>query len=124
MANEELTHKIIGCAMKVHAELKSGFHEKIYHRAMEIELKKTGLSFISEQEMDIFYSGVPIGKRYVDLFIENTVMVELKAVSQLEDVHLAQGLNYLEAAKIKIGLLINFGSLSLQFKRLYNNKLL
>ena len=99
------------------------FSRKIYHRAMEIELKNTGLSFSSEQEMDIFYSGVPIGKRYVDLFIENTVMVELKAVTQLEEVHLAQGLNYLEAAKIKIGLLINFGNLSLQFKRLYNNKL-
>jgi GxxExxY protein len=89
MAYEELTHKIIGCAMKVHGELKSGFQEKIYHRAMEIELEKAGLSFSSEQEMDIFYSGVPIGKRYVDLFIENAVMVELKAVSQLEDVHLA-----------------------------------
>ncbi len=124
MAHEELTHKIIGCAMKVHTQLKSGFQEKIYHRAMEIELKNAGLSFISEQEMDIFYNGVPIGKRYVDLFVENTVMVELKAVTQLEDVHLAQGLNYLEAAKIKIGLLINFGNLSLQFKRLYNNKLL
>ena len=122
MKYSEITERIIGCAMKVHRELKSGFQEYIYQRALEIELLKAGLKFIRVNEMPVYYSGEKIGIRKVDFFVEGKIMVELKAVSELEDVHLAQALNYLEASGHKIGLLINFGTKSLQFKRLHNKK--
>lgn len=118
----EITERIIGCAMKVHSELKSGFQEYIYQRALEIELLKAGLKFIREYEMAVYYSGEKIGLRKVDFFVEGKIMVELKAVTELEDVHLAQALNYLVASGHEIGLLINFGAKSLQFKRLHNKK--
>ncbi|HOS49269.1 MAG TPA: GxxExxY protein [Bacteroidia bacterium] len=117
----ELTGKIIGCAMEVHKFLGNGFQEFIYQRALAIELKNEGIEFSREHEMDIFYKGEKIGKRRVDFFIENKIMVELKAVIQLEDVHFAQAINYLEAYKMSVGLLINFGSKSLQFKRVMKN---
>ena len=123
MKYEELTHAVIGCAMKVHASLGNGFQEMIYHRAFEIELRKQGIKFISEMDIPIFYDNIQIGIRRVDFCIENCIMTEIKAIILLEDVHLAQALNYLEASKMEIGLLINFGSKSLEFKRLYNNKL-
>jgi len=113
----ELTGKIIGCAMEVHKCLGNGFQEVIYQRALEIEMRYQGLEFSREHEMEIFYKGENIGKRRVDFFVEGKIMVELKAVIQLEDVHLAQAINYLEAYKMRIGLLINFGCPSLQFKR-------
>lgn len=113
----DLTHKIIGCAMEVHKTLGNGFQEVIYQRALAIEMETQGLGFSREHEMTINYKGVDIGTRRVDFFVENQVMVELKAVIQLEDVHLAQAINYLEAYGMDIGLLINFGSRSLQFKR-------
>jgi GxxExxY protein len=113
----ELTGKIIGCAMEVHKRLGNGFQEVIYQRALAIEMTLQGLHYIREQEMDIFYRDQKIGTRRVDFFVEEKVMVELKAVIQIEDVHLAQAINYLEAYGIGIGLLINFGSKSLQFKR-------
>lgn len=113
----ELTGKIIGCAMEVHRILGNGFQEVIYQRALTIEMRKQGLEFSREHEMEIFYKGESIGARRVDFFVEGKVMVELKAVIQLEDVHLAQAINYLEAYGMEIGLLINFGSQSLQFKR-------
>ena len=119
----DITEKIIGCAMRVHSALGNGFQEVIYQRALAIELADAGLEFVREQEMDIFYKGQHIGNRRVDFFVEGCVLVELKALVQLEDVHLAQAINYLEAFNIKIGLLINFGSRSLQFKRLNNNKI-
>ena len=118
----DLTHKVIGCAMKVHAFLGNGFQEVIYQRALAIELEKNKLLFQREVEMDIFYDETHIGTRRVDFFIENEITVELKAVIKIEDVHLAQAKNYLEVFKIKTGLLINFGSKSLEFKRVYNNK--
>ena len=114
----ELTGKIIGCAMEVHKHLGNGFQEVIYQRALEIEMKNQRINFNREFEMEIFYKNESIGNRRVDFFVENKVMVELKAITQLEDVHLAQAINYLEAYKIDIGLLINFGAKSLQFKRL------
>ncbi len=114
MLYEELTKTIIGCAMKVHSTLGNG----IYQRALEIEMKEAGLSFQREMEMPIFYRGVQIGTRRVDFFVEDKIMVELKAIVQLEDVHLAQAINYLEAYHMEVGLLINFGARSLQFKRL------
>lgn len=113
----ELTGKIIGCAMEVHRILGNGFQEVIYQRALAKEMNLQGLDFSREHEMVINYKGDEIGTRRVDFFVEGKVMVELKAVVQLEDVHLAQAINYLEAYGLDIGLLINFGNTSLQFKR-------
>jgi len=118
----DLTGRIIGCAMKVHAYLGSGFQEKIYQRALAIEMRTGNLSYKEEMVMTIFYHGINIGTRRVDFFVENTIMLELKAVSELNDAHLAQAINYLEAYKLPVGLLINFGSKSLTFKRVYNTK--
>ncbi len=113
----ELTGKIIGCAMEVHRILGNGFQEVIYQRALSIEMASQGISFSREHEMDILYKGQQIGQRRVDFFVEGKVMVEIKAIVQLEDVHLAQAINYLEAYGLEVGLLINFGNTSLQFKR-------
>jgi len=119
---EELTHKIIGCAMKVHRKLGSGFQEVIYQRALKIEMERQGLLFEREMEMTIYYEGVKIGTRRVDFFVEDKIMVELKAVSKLDDINLSQTMNYLEAYNLPVGLLINFGGRSLEFKRVYNAK--
>ncbi len=116
----DLTSKIIGCAMAVHSGLGNGFQEIIYQRAMEIEMLDHGISFAREFEMPIYYKEKEIGTRRVDFLVEGVVSVELKAIIQLQDVHLAQAINYLEAYDLEIGLLINFGSKSLQFKRLSN----
>ena len=116
----DLTKRIIGCAMKVHSTLGNGFQEVIYQRALEIEMSIDGLKFEREKEMPVMYKGYEIGKRRVDFFVEDKIMVELKALIQLEDVHLAQGKNYLEAYNMEVGLLINFGAKSLEFKRLFN----
>jgi GxxExxY protein len=118
----ELTYKIIGCAMEVHRLLGNGFQEVIYQRALAIEMANQGLQFAREQEMSIYYKGADIGARRVDFFVEGKVMVEIKAVIQLEDVHLAQGMNYLEAYNLLVGLLLNFGARSLQYHRLTNKK--
>lgn len=120
MKHEDLTHKIIGCAMKVHSILGNGFQEVIYQRALAIEMEKKGLGFKREMEMSIFYDGIDIGTRRVDFFVEEFIMVELKALIKLEEVHLAQAMNYCQAYNLPIGLLINFGSKSLEFKRVYN----
>jgi len=116
----ELTGKIIGCSMKVHSALGSGFQELIYQRALEIEMYDCGLSFSREHEMPIFYKQKQVGIRRVDFLVESLISVELKAVAKLEDAHLAQAINYLEAYNLEIGLLINFGAKSLQYKRLIN----
>ena len=115
---DDLTYKIIGCAMKVHSFLGNGFQEVIYQRALAIEMRNAHLSFTREQEMPIYYDGKQIGSRRVDFLIEDEVLVELKAMIAIEDVHLAQGLNYLVAYKLNKGLLINFGAKSLEVKRL------
>ena len=115
--HSELTGKIIGCAMEVHRALGNGFQEVIYQRALDIEMKMQGLTASREHEMDIFYKDIKIGNRRVDFFVEEKVMVEIKAVVQLEDVHLAQAINYLEAYGLEVGLLLNFGNRSLQYKR-------
>ncbi len=124
MQHEELTQKIIGSAMQVHSTMGNGFQEVIYQRALAIEMTYQGLSYEREKEMDIHYRGQHIGTRRVDFFVEGCIMLELKAVIQMEDVHLAQAINYLEAYGMEIGLLINFGARSLQFKRVHNNKLI
>ncbi|MBL0294804.1 MAG: GxxExxY protein [Saprospiraceae bacterium] len=116
----ELTSKIIGCAMAVHKALGNGFQEVIYQRALAIELTDNKIVFEREKEIPIFYKEQQIGTRRVDFLIEGIVSVELKALTKLEDVHLAQAINYLEAYNIEIGMLINFGAKSLEFKRLVN----
>ena len=120
MKYEDITKRIIGCAMKVHSTLGNGFQEVIYQRALEIEMSIDGLKFEREKEMPVLYREYEIGTRRVDFFVEDKIMVELKALIQLEDVHLAQGKNYLEAYNMEVGLLINFGAKSLEFKRLFN----
>ncbi|MBK6773355.1 MAG: GxxExxY protein [Ignavibacteria bacterium] len=120
MKHEEITHKIIGCAMKVHNTIGNGFQEVIYQRALAIEMERQDLCFQREMGMTILYEGIKIGKRRVDFFVEENIMVEIKAVIKLEDVHLAQAMNYCQAYNLPIGLLINFGARSLEFKRVYN----
>ena len=116
----DLTSKIIGCAMTVHSELGNGFQEVIYQRALAIEMALQGLTFSREHEMLIYYKQQQIGTRRVDFLVEGMISVEIKATIELQDVHLAQAINYLEAYDLEIGLLINFGAKSLQFKRLTN----
>jgi GxxExxY protein len=117
---KDITEKIIGASFEVHKFLGNGFQEVIYQRALAWELSNAGLSFAREIEQEIFYKDLqePIGKRRADFVIEGKVLVELKALVELEDVHIAQVLNYLKAYKLEVGLLINFGSKSLTFKRL------
>jgi GxxExxY protein len=121
MLYEDITKRIIAAAMAVHSTLGNGFQEVIYQRAMEIEMPYHKLSYAREMEMPVFYRDQQIGTRRVDFFVEGVIMVELKAIIKLEDVHLAQAVNYLEAYKMDIGLLINFGAKSLEFKRVHNN---
>ena len=118
-----LTHKIIGCAMEVHKHLGNGFQEVVYQRALSIELNIQGIEHIREQEMPLQYKGYDVGTRRVDFFVEGKVMVEIKAIEKLEDVHKTQAINYCEAYNIADGLLINFGGKSLDFKRVYNKNL-
>lgn len=119
---EEITKKIIGAAMKVHSTLGNGFQEVIYQRALEMEMRKAGLGFVREFSMPIYYDGEQIGERRVDFFVEGIISVEIKAREILEKTHYAQARNYLEAYNLEVGLLLNFGSISLEFKRLENPK--
>ena len=122
MKYEELTRKIIGCAMEVHKFLGNGFQEVIYQRALSIEMNLQGISYVREKEMSLQYKDYNIGTRRVDFYVEEKIMVEIKAIIKLEDVHLCQAMNYLEAYDMEIGLLLNFGGRSLEFKRVHNNK--
>jgi GxxExxY protein len=117
MEIEDITYKVNGCAMKVHNTLGNGFQEVIYQRCLAIELSKAGLVFTREVNQTIYYDGMEVGIRRADFIIENQVVVELKAVINLENVHLAQAKNYVVAYQFPIGLLINFGATSLQFKK-------
>lgn len=119
-----LTHKIIGSAMEVHKIIGNGFQEKIYQRCLAIEFHLMKIKYVWEQEMEIFYKGNSVGLRRVDFFIEGKVMLEIKAVEKIEEAHKAQAINYCEAYNIADGLLINFGAKSLEFKRVYNKKLI
>ena len=118
----ELTGRIIGCAMEVHKILGNGFQESVYQRAMAIEMQIQGLLFNREFVMPAYYKGRQIHTRRVDFLVASIISTELMAVYAMDDSHLAQGINYLEAYNLEIGLLINFGSKSLQFKRLINSK--
>lgn len=122
MERDELTYKVIGCAMKIHNTLGNGFQEVIYQRCLAIELAKAGVGFMRELEQTIFYDGIDVGTRRADFVIEGRITVELKAIINLEDVHLAQAKNYTVAYDFPLGLLINFGSQSLQYKLIFNPK--
>jgi GxxExxY protein len=122
MKYEDITGKIIGAAMQVHRTLGCGFPEVLYQRALEIEFTNQSIPFVREFELPVFYNGKHIGSRRADFLIEDKISLELKAVTELSNGHLAQALNYLEAFNLEIGLLINFGATSLQYKRLINNK--
>ncbi|MDJ0597753.1 MAG: GxxExxY protein [Crocosphaera sp.] len=120
MKLEEVTYKVIGCSMKIHNTLGNGFQEVIYQRCLAIELQKAGLTFEREKEQAIYYEGIHVGTRRADFVVENKIIVELKAVINLENVHLAQAKNYVVAYDFSVGLLINFGSTSLQYKKIFN----
>ena len=122
MTLDEITYKINGCAMKVHNTLGNGFQEVIYQRCLAIEMQRAGLKFGREIEQTIYYDDIEVGTRRADFIVENQVIVELKAIIDLENVHLAQVKNYVVAYDFPVGLLINFGSTSLQFKKIYNPK--
>ena len=115
-----LTARIIGCAMTVHSALGNGFQEFIYQNALEMEMELEDISFSREHKMPIFFKGKQMGFRRADFLVEDVVCVELKAVIELEDVHFAQAINYLEAFDLEVGLLINFGAKSLEVKRVTN----
>lgn len=106
----------------MHNKLGNGFQEVIYQRALAIEMRKAGLNFQREFEMDIYYDEEVIGKRRVDFLVEDKIMVEIKALSELDNSQPAQTINYMEAYNVEIGLLLNFGAKSLQFRRFINNK--
>jgi GxxExxY protein len=120
MEKDPITYAIIGCAMKVHNFLGNGFQEVIYQRCLQIEFSRIKLNFGREIEQIIYYDGVAVGTRRADFVVENEVIVEIKATINLEDVHLAQAKNYVVAYNFPRGLLINFGSTSLQYKLIFN----
>ena len=120
---DEITYKINGCAMKVHSKLGNGFQEVIYQRCLAIELSKAELSFEREKEQTIYYDDLEVGTRRADFIVESQIVIELKAIINLENVHLAQVKNYVFAYNFPVGLLINFGAISLQFKKIFHPKL-
>ena len=119
MIDDDLTHRIIGCAMTVHRALGPGFQEVIYQRALGMELERSGIDFGREVEQPIYYRRVEIGSRRADFIVGNRVLVELKALAALEPVHLAQAKNYVVAYGFDVGLLLNFGAPSLDYRRIY-----
>ena len=121
MKKDELTYSVIGCAMRVHSKLGNGFQEVIYQRCLAIELGKAGLEFEREKEQPIYYNNIEVGIRRADFVVKNRIVVELKALTNLENVHLTQAKNYLVAYNFPIGLLINFGNISLEHKLIFNN---
>lgn len=118
----ELTGKIIGAAMEVHSFLGNGFQEVIYQRALSYEMELQSIVHSREFEMNVMYKDIQVGTRRVDFLVNEKISVEIKALTQLEPVHLAQAINYLEAYNLEIGLLINFGETKLKFHRLENKK--
>ena len=122
LEHSDVTGAVIGCAMAVHSALGAGFQEVIYQRALRREMLDRDISFSREHEMPVYYKGEQMGTRRVDFLVEDTVAVELKALARLEPLHIAQAVNYLEAYNLRIGLLLNFGAASLEFKRVIDNK--
>jgi GxxExxY protein len=118
----DVTQKIIGCAMKIHSKMRNGYNEAIYSKCLAIEMDKAQIKYQRELDVPVYYEDVIVGRRRVDFLVEDNIVVELKALAELTDQNLAQALNYLECHKLEIGLLINFGAKSLQFKRLINQE--
>lgn len=119
----DITEKIIGCAMTVHRKMKPGYSELIYSRCLAIEFDKISLPYKKELELPIYYDETIVGKRRVDFMVDDKIVVELKAIAELTEKELNQALNYLENHRQEVGLLINFGAKSLQFKRVINCKM-
>lgn len=119
---DALAYAVIGCAMKVHRIMGPGFQEIIYQRCLSIELTKAGLPHVREREQKVFYEGTDVGERRADFIIEEQLVVEIKALVKLEDVHIAQAKNYTVAYDFPKGLLLNFGSKSLEYKLMFNPK--
>jgi len=119
MKHEEITHKIIGCAYQVFNQLGFGFLESVYKKAMIIELRKINLKTEAEKLLKVYYDNQVIGEFYVDLFVEDEIIVELKSVQSLAKEHEVQLVNYLNGLKKDIGLLINFGPSGVEVKRKY-----
>ena len=119
---KELTYKVIGVLMNVHTILGPGFPEKIYHRAVIEELKKRKIKFASEKEIEILYDGKLIGKFFLDLIVDDKIVLELKAVNETLNLFKAQLISYLKASPYKIGILANFGTDKLQYFRFYRKK--
>ena len=117
----DITEKILRAAMNVHSAFGNGFQEVIHQRAIEVEFKSMNIEYAREVSIPVFYRDVQVGERRVDFLVEKKISVELKAQTQLSNINLAQG-NYLEAYNLEVGLLINFGGNSLEWKRLFNNK--
>ena len=117
LPHADLTYKIIGCAMEVHRTLGCGFQEVVYQRALAVEMTQQAVEYGREADMQIYYKGVAVGKRRVDFLVGDVLTVEIKALTQLEPVHIAQAINYLEAYQIPVGLLLNFGAKTLEYKR-------
>ena len=117
----ELTEKIIGCAYEVSNTLGCGFLEKVYENALAHELRKNGVGVTQQQAINVYYDDVTVGKYVADLLVEGDVLVEMKAVRQLDSIHLAQCMNYLKATGLKICLLLNFGKQRVEIKRIVNN---
>ena len=113
-----VTRAVIGSAMEVHAQLGCGFLESVYEEALAIEFGLRGIQFDRQKSIDVVYKGRKAKQFVCDFLVEGVVLVELKAIRQLTDIERAQALNYLKAADIKVGLLINFGEVSLQYQRL------
>lgn len=122
MTIDEITYKINGCAMKVHNTLGNGFQEVIYQRCLAVEMERSQLVFGREIEQIIYYDGLEVGARRADFVVEGRIIVELKALIDLEPVHLAQAKNYVVAYDFPVGLLINFGAMKLQYNKIYNPK--
>ncbi|GBC59515.1 GxxExxY protein [Desulfonema ishimotonii] len=120
--DDPLTHEIIGAAMTVHNALGTGFMEVVYQRSLAIEFHKRGIPFERERKIPIYYDGQKVGVRRVDFLVNQRVLVELKAVSVLNDLHLAQAINYLKVFQLDVGLLMNFGGVRLEFRRLFRKK--
>lgn len=119
---EALTARVIGCSMKVHTAMGPGFPEIIYQRCLRQELVESGIAFEQEKELDIYYNAQRVGSRRVDFLIEEKVLIELKAVTELCPAHIVQALNYLKSHHLRVGLLINFGSHRLTFRRVVRSK--
>lgn len=115
-----MSNQIIGAAIKVHKELGPGFLESIYEEALQVELSKNELDFASQVEVQIEYLGVPVGLHRLDILVQNEVIVELKAVKELADIHFAQLRSYLKATGMKVGLLLNFSKPTLEVRRVVN----